>query len=313
METGYWGPVTATFDWCETNYAVSHFVAEFFNTISNLVGVFSGVMALRACYKAGLESRLWFLSAMALTVFIGSMCGHGTLLYEMQLTDELPMVYFAAAYAYCVFEDGVQRKYGSKFAFGLFFYCVIITIECVTIKSPLVHEIAFAIPLTLAIYRTGMWSFAASLSPSEGRLRRRLFFGALSAFVIGFSAWQVDVHACEFLQGARLAVYQALAPVLQLHAWWHIGSGIALHLAIVQVAHVRLQTLGHPGGVKLVGGVFPVLSPTMNVSDSQNRGHLREKKHQKVSRQSKTTGQDRILADARARSTAYAGRATRAV
>jgi len=34
---GYWGKRTATIDWCESNYEVTSFIAEFWNTISNLV------------------------------------------------------------------------------------------------------------------------------------------------------------------------------------------------------------------------------------------------------------------------------------
>lgn len=32
---GYWGPPTATIDWCEDNYIHSFYIAEFWNTVSN--------------------------------------------------------------------------------------------------------------------------------------------------------------------------------------------------------------------------------------------------------------------------------------
>ena len=36
-EKGFWLPHTATIDWCESNYAVTSYIAEFWNTVSNLV------------------------------------------------------------------------------------------------------------------------------------------------------------------------------------------------------------------------------------------------------------------------------------
>jgi len=36
---GYWGPSTSSIDWCEANYAITRFIAEFTNTLSNLVFV----------------------------------------------------------------------------------------------------------------------------------------------------------------------------------------------------------------------------------------------------------------------------------
>lgn len=35
-KSGYWGPVTSTMDWCESNYVVTEYVAEFYNSISNI-------------------------------------------------------------------------------------------------------------------------------------------------------------------------------------------------------------------------------------------------------------------------------------
>ena len=41
---GYWGLPTSTIDWCEQNYAVTPYVAEFFNTVSSLAMVLAGVL-----------------------------------------------------------------------------------------------------------------------------------------------------------------------------------------------------------------------------------------------------------------------------
>ncbi len=33
---GFWGPRTASVDWCEPNYVWSHYVAEWWNTITSV-------------------------------------------------------------------------------------------------------------------------------------------------------------------------------------------------------------------------------------------------------------------------------------
>jgi dihydroceramidase len=46
LKMGYWGEVTSTIDWCETNYEVTHYVAEFWNTLSSLFIAWVGLYAL---------------------------------------------------------------------------------------------------------------------------------------------------------------------------------------------------------------------------------------------------------------------------
>ncbi len=41
---GYWGSTTSTFDWCEINYEVTIYVAEFWNTLSSLFILLIGVI-----------------------------------------------------------------------------------------------------------------------------------------------------------------------------------------------------------------------------------------------------------------------------
>jgi len=41
---GYWGPPTATMDWCERNYLVTPYAAEFFNSLTSLFIAVAGLL-----------------------------------------------------------------------------------------------------------------------------------------------------------------------------------------------------------------------------------------------------------------------------
>ncbi|KAM9846227.1 alkaline ceramidase 3 isoform 2-T2 [Aulostomus maculatus] len=82
---GYWGQPTSTLDWCEENYIVSVYIAEFWNTVSNLIMIIPPICGAIQTFRAGLEFRhiCSFLGLAA--VGVGSWCFHMTLLYEMQV------------------------------------------------------------------------------------------------------------------------------------------------------------------------------------------------------------------------------------
>ncbi|NBO99296.1 MAG: hypothetical protein EBU90_04105 [Proteobacteria bacterium] len=93
----------STVDWCEANYTVTKYVAEFWNSSSGLAIVVSAIYwryssvtsdvfsgAFGHCFK----DIFWYL----LLVGVGTMLFHGTLLYKYQLLDELPMLMIAIEY-----------------------------------------------------------------------------------------------------------------------------------------------------------------------------------------------------------------------
>ena len=66
---GYWGPVASSIDWCERNYVVSFYVAEMFNTFSNLGLAGLGLFGAAAAWRGGLEPR--FIMTHAGTALVG--------------------------------------------------------------------------------------------------------------------------------------------------------------------------------------------------------------------------------------------------
>nr|CAG8567622.1 10687_t:CDS:2 [Entrophospora candida] len=86
----YWGRVTATLDWCEENYNVHEYIAEFINTTTNFIFVFLAFYGFYNTWKLGFEKRFLLAYAAISFIGIGSFFFHMTLLYEFQLLDELP-------------------------------------------------------------------------------------------------------------------------------------------------------------------------------------------------------------------------------
>ena len=46
-KTGYWGDVDATIEWCERNYVVTPYVAEWWNTVTSLVVLAGGTRVVQ--------------------------------------------------------------------------------------------------------------------------------------------------------------------------------------------------------------------------------------------------------------------------
>ena len=87
QHTGYWGKPSATVDWCEPNYAFSHYIAEFFNTFSSFAMVVVGLLGVVLHYKT-LENRILISFGSVAVVGLGSAAFHGTLLFALQVSRD---------------------------------------------------------------------------------------------------------------------------------------------------------------------------------------------------------------------------------
>ncbi|KAK2173418.1 hypothetical protein NP493_878g00019 [Ridgeia piscesae] len=224
---GYWGKPTSTIDWCEANYEVSYYIAEFWNTVSNIVMIIPPLIGALLAKKDNLELRYIAGYLGILVVGIGSWCFHGTLLYSMQLLDELPMIWCSSFLIYMLVEvDGRPNSQNFPLQVLLFAYCLVVTLLYVIINKPVFHEVAYGlmvislVVLSFRIVRQYEHSLPLMLASSV-------------TYGIGFVIWNIDNVYCSHVRELRRSVGYPVKPVLQGHAWWHLFAGVGTYLFVL--------------------------------------------------------------------------------
>lgn len=238
---GVWGPPTSTLDWCEYNYQMTSYVAEFWNTISNLFMIIPPLWGIYLGIKQQIGTRLLLCYLSLLVVGIGSWCFHMTLLYEMQLMDELPMVWGTLASTYTLFDiNSGESEVNWKLASLLIGYGSIISVVYLTIQDPVFHQATYGLLVAA--------SFAYSYHLARRKyFQKRWFVLSICLYLFGFAVWNVDNVFCSELRRTREALPSILSPFTQLHAWWHFFAGYGSYISILYLCQARLKALKRRG------------------------------------------------------------------
>src|SRR3954447_20209919 len=211
---GFWGAPTASIDWCEQNYALLPWVCEAFNTISSLAMVVAGALGLsRQTFARGV--RVAF--ALLVLVGLGSIAFHATLRFELQMLDELPMLYLVTWLVWLLVENRPPRRLGGWFPAALVAYVLLATAGATLNRGPaqfLAFHLSFG---TLEIFCLVRLTWLA-LRREKAAVRKRFVVGML-AYAAGIAVWFVDLKHCP-LVSVTMPAHGIPNP--QLHAWWHV-------------------------------------------------------------------------------------------
>ena len=222
--SGFWGVPTASIDWCEQNYVVTRFVAEFWNTVSSLAMVAAGLVGL-SIRRFAREIRVAF--GLLVLVGLGSVAFHGTLRFELQMLDELPMLYLVTWLTWLLVETGPDRRFGAWLPAALIAYVLVATAGA-TLNRGHAQFLAFHVSFgALEVFCLARVTWIA-LRP-ENRPVRTWFTLGLLAYATGIAIWFVDLEACPRVSG------------LQLHAGWHVLVSIGFFLLLAVVSFDRLR------------------------------------------------------------------------
>ncbi|KAK5992082.1 Alkaline ceramidase YPC1-like protein [Cladobotryum mycophilum] len=239
METSsiqpFWGAQTSYLNFCEEDYVVTRYIAEFINTLSSLAYVAFGIYGL-------INIRQTPRSSIRLASYFGligvGLCSagyHMTLKYHTQMSDELSMHLLTTPLLYRIltFKASPQRTQVVGLVLSILFTIVMVT--HMVMDEFLLHASTFGLSVYLIVTRIGKLIPQQISDPViRKRVHRVSLFGTFN-FVFGYLVWLIDDWACQALTNVRHSVGLPLAFFLELHGWWHIFTAIGGYIGVALV------------------------------------------------------------------------------
>ncbi|HKO93053.1 MAG TPA: ceramidase [Polyangiaceae bacterium] len=250
---GFWGAPTSTVDWCEANYAHSRYICELFNTVSSLSMLVAGLLGL-CLHRRLLERRFLLGFASVALVGLGSIAFHASLRFELQMADELPMLYAVIVMVYILLENGPERRFGAWFPLALASHALLVTALAALTRGNLqfyLFHASFGSMEAFSLYAV----YRLQRGHPSARLRR-LYRTGMSAYLLAIGLWFLDLKFCSLLS-ERLPALGAFNP--QLHAVWHVLVSCGFYCLLLVIAYVRLERLGRQPQLERWLGVIPAL------------------------------------------------------
>ncbi|KAG5928565.1 hypothetical protein E4U53_002626 [Claviceps sorghi] len=222
---GAWGPSDSRANFCEEDYALTFYLTEFVNSLTNAAYVY---YALRYMYGPGsrglLAPRLDGMSVALLFLGIGSFLFHATLRKTLEFADEFSMLGLTWSMLQVVFSIRAPpaRRSAASLALGMGFA----SFTVFYLQSPKIiyQVIAFVFTIVLLILRTNYllhWAQPA-FAPATRRDWIVRTWKAIGLSVLAYVLWNIDLEYCAELRRIRKRLGLPWAWLFELHGWWHV-------------------------------------------------------------------------------------------
>ncbi|XP_072994592.1 alkaline ceramidase-like [Typha latifolia] len=240
--SSFWGPVTSTIELCEENFTHSSYIAEFYNTVSNIPCILLAFIGLINALRQRFEKRFSVLHISNMILSIGSMIFHATLQNVLQQSDETPMVWELLLYLYVLYSP--DWHYRSTMPTFLFIYGAAFAIVHAFVRFGIGFKVHYVGLCLLCIPR--MYKYYIQTKDVAAKRLAKLFLATIS---LGSLCWLFDRYFCKKL--SRWYINP------QGHAWWHVLMGFNSYFANTFLMFCRAQQLGWEPRVVHLFGFFP--------------------------------------------------------
>ncbi|KAL4874312.1 ceramidase [Aspergillus karnatakaensis] len=228
--SAFWGPQTANIKF---DYSITRYIAEFINSLTNLVYVIYAIYGLRQLHQ---DRKPTTDDSISRAVPYWGLLAVG---YETQMLDDLSMLFTTTPILHRVLTVNTKHRVSHVTAILLASLLALITVYHVATDELLIHNLFFGTSITVIGVRTMQLinTRTRAGSPVRAQAWGMVTFGAL-IFHGGYWLWLVDHWACGFLGNLRDRVDLPWAFVPELHGWWHICTGIGSYVYIAVVDHL---------------------------------------------------------------------------
>ncbi|KAK4102469.1 alkaline phytoceramidase [Parathielavia hyrcaniae] len=236
---GVWSPPTSRANFCEEDYVITFYIAEFINALTNIAYVY---YALKAIYPRGRgRPKPDFMSLSLLVLGLGSFLFHATLRQALEFVDEFSMLglTWSMLQASLTARQPPARERAITAALAVVYPCF--AAFYLWSAKIVYHSIAFVAALLVVLARS-QYTLHVLLPTCAKRWDwNARIWKALGWCVLGYVLWTVDLEYCAELRALRGRVGLPWAWLLEFHGWWHILTAAGASQAMQVAREVREQ------------------------------------------------------------------------
>ncbi|KII95372.1 hypothetical protein PLICRDRAFT_34220 [Plicaturopsis crispa FD-325 SS-3] len=260
LQAGLWGPHTGTTDFCEINYQITDYIAEFINTFSNVSYIILGAIGFYYIRRERLPTRVALCYACLVVIGLGSFLYHATLMRTAQMMDELPMMWEATLLLYaCMATSSARPKpaFSPSLAIAHIAVAVAFCVMDFVMDNPVYHDIGFGTLVAAAIARV-VYLLKTQVPPDSSARTDApaLFYKGVSMFILGFVIWNLDIFLCDAMLPLKEKLGLPWAYVLEGHAYWHVLTAFGGFYAVVGATSLCLSVEDSTDQFQIRKGIF---------------------------------------------------------
>ncbi|GLA50348.1 hypothetical protein AnigIFM63604_006403 [Aspergillus niger] len=177
----FWGPSTSHANFCEEDYVVTRYIAEFINTLTNLVYIFYAIYGIRHLHRQSNKDVFRALPYWGLMgVGIASAAFHMNLKYHTQMMDDVSMLLTTTPVLHRVMTVNTSRRTSTILAILLSAALLGLVVVHVLTDELILHSVSFVVSVTIIGVRT--MQLTTTRTPKNSLARRQIWgmvrFGA---------------------------------------------------------------------------------------------------------------------------------------